>query len=342
MQVLRGWQRLNPDGVSYLDMGRALVENNMAAGYTSYWAPLYGVLAWLAASFAERAGLDRLAGVQGLNLLLFLFNLLACCVFVRSLLRFLHIDADSLGGAATLLLASGTLCFLTVRLGGVTLVTPDLAVSAMMLLVAAWTLKLAGNQLSWRGATGIGAVFGIGYWFKSIFFPSWLVWLGLAVVFLRSTPNWRKWIMTAGAAWLVVAFPLVLKISEAAGRWSIGENARLSYFWYVHGIRNTFWEGDVPGFGQPSHPMKKLLENPKVFYFWDVFPQATFAPWYDPGYWHTGATLRFSAAGLAKAMKENLGRKRGLWKPRLFAPFLLLTIAGLWTGRRLLKEGAIL
>lgn len=329
LQVAGGWRRINGDGVSYLQIGQAILGNHFRAGYAGYWAPLYGIVGALSASAAEMAGLDRLAGVQGLNLLLALGNVIACVCFVQGLLRYLQIPRDSLRGLALQLYALGLLALLLTRYGSVTLVTPDLAVSALVFWAGAETLKLLRETFDRRSALRIGVIFGIGYWFKSTFFPLWFVWLAIALGILwRRRAEWRG-LALASAVWLSLAAPLVAKTSEAAGRLSFGENGRLAYLWYVNGIPNRYWQGQPPEHGTPVHQMRRLVGNPKVYEFGDVFPNAAYAPWYDPAYWYAGARVRWSLTGILRSIRANLGGMRRLWLSRFLLPFTFLMVAGL-------------
>jgi hypothetical protein len=284
LQVVCGWRRVNGDGVSYLQIGQAILESHFRTGYAGYWAPLYGIVGALFSSAAERAGLDRLAGVQFLNGLLALGILIACVYFSRKLLDFMQVPRDSPKGHAVQSYALGLLAMLLTRDGGVTLVTPDLAVSALVFVAGGATLKLLQRTLDWQSAIGIGLIFGTGYWFKSIFFPLWFAWLLIAFAILwRRKAEWR-WLALAGAVWLCIAVPLIGKTSETVGRMSFGENGRLSFLWYLNGLPNRYWQGDPPEHGMPVHRMVRLVENPRVYAFGNEFPKAAYPPWYDPAY----------------------------------------------------------
>lgn len=328
IQVAAGWRRINGDGVSYLQVGQAILDNHFRAGYAGYWAPLYGIVGALSASAAEMAGFDRLVGVQCFNLLLALGNVIASVCFVRQLLHYLQIPKESLKGIGLQLYGLGLLTLLLTRYGGVTLLTPDLAVSALVLMAGTETLKVQREEFDWSGAVRIGAIFGIGYWFKSTFFPLWFVWLAIAVGTLwRRRAEWSRLGLAFGV-WLSLAAPLVAMTSEAAGRLSFGENGRLNFLWYVNGIPNRYWQGQPPEYGTPVHQMVRLVETPRVYAFGDVFPNAAYAPWYDPAYWYAGARTRWSSVRLLHAIKANLASMRRLWLSRFLLPYTLLMASG--------------
>jgi hypothetical protein len=337
--IVRHWERINGDGVSYLEMGEALLDSGMTAGYTGYWAPLYGVLGALAARWAESFGMNRLVGVQTLNAAIFLAGLGSSIFFARTFLEMLGIDWQGWRGALTQLFSAAVFSLLVIRFGGTTMVTPDLGVSALVLVAGAWTLRGVQERLPpWKaGATGL--VFGLGYWFKSIFFPLWWLWVSLVLGLSWNQRSRRRWIFPALVAWSLLAVPLTLFISRAAGKLSFGENGKLAILWYVNGLPNRYWQGDASApHGRSDHPIRKVHVSPAIYEFSNEFPRASYAPWYDPAYWYSGARVRLSPAVVAGAVKANLKSMRRLWLSRILAPFTLLTIIGLWTGRKYLKK----
>ncbi|MCS7043163.1 MAG: hypothetical protein NZR01_10260 [Bryobacteraceae bacterium] len=327
-QVIRHSQRINGDGVSYLQMGEAILSNHFLHGYTSYWAPLYGILAAAASRGAEWAALDRLVGVQLLNAVLYCASVLSCLYFLRELAKHFGFDGGDLRSTVIQLYGLSLLTLLVVRFGATSLLTPDVAVSALCFLAGAETVRLMRCGLSWSRALLIGLIFGVGYWMKSTLFPLAAAWLALAICMLRRRRREFLCLSASVAVWSIMAAPLVVAISKSAGRWSIGENGRLNYLWYVNRLPNRYWIGQPPEHGTPLHPMRKLLENPAVYEFGNVFPSAAYPPWYDPGYWYAGARARWSISQISSALKDNLGSMRRLWLSRYLAPFTFVMLTG--------------
>jgi hypothetical protein len=330
--VILQWQRINGDGVSYLEMGGELLKSGLRKGYTGYWAPLYGVLGALAARAAEACALDRLIGVQVLNGVLYCLAVAGSLYFMRELLRCIGVGVWCWSGVALQLCGMGALCLLAVRFGGVTLVTPDMAVAGVVFLAAGWTVRLLTRGGTHSDAAWMGALFGIGYWCKSIFLPLVILWIGLMGIAWRNKPTQLKMLGVFVGVWIGVAAPLIAGISLAAGRLSFGENGRLNFLWYVNGIPNRYWEGSLPMHGILKHPMRKVLDSPPIYAFGEVFPKATYPPWYDPAYWYEGAAIRVSVPEIMASIRRNLGSMRRLWLSRYSIPFTLLALLGVFFG----------
>ena len=350
LQLLHGGRYINPDGVSYLDVGRVLLERRMTGGYSGYWSPLYAVLAAAGAEAAEWAGRHRLLGVQGVNLALFLAALAACAWMARRLAARSGGDPDSWRSAALQAGAMGLFCMLVVRFGGLPVVTPDVLVAGLTMAAAGLTAEIASGRTDRRLMIAAGVVMGAGCWAKAIFFPLWFWWLLLAAWLLWRREGGKRALAWALGAWLVLAAPLVVFTSRTVGRPSVGEVGRLSVLWYVSRVAAfAFWEGREAGYGTPVHPLGKLLEQPAVYWFGDRFPEATYPLWYAPWYWYEGAKPRVTPAMAAATVRTNLevletnfsdpqlsrmllfsglgwlfGLAGGAWRPRVAALLLAL------------------
>lgn len=329
------WQRLNPDGPSYVDLGQRLLASGLARGWSAHWSPLYGLSAAVAAQLAEARGLHPLAGVQALNALFYLANLAACLAFTRELLYSLAPESGGRRAGLFQLVSVSLFCTITVRFGWATLVTPDLAVSLLALVSAALTLRFLRNPTA-RGSALAGAALGVAYWFKSVALPLFLWWFLVVLWVLRKRPSERRRLAWAVLVWLVLVAPLVGITSRAAGKFTIGESGRHAWLWYVQG---SFYveraDGRRPLAGAVRHPVPTLLEDPKVYFFGDRFPEATYALWYDPYHWQAGAELRLSAAESARAFLRNSRAMLRVWLSRTLLPFfVLLVCAAPWLVRR--------
>lgn len=328
LQTVRGWRSLSADGVSYLDLGARLLQSKLTDGYSGYWSPLYAVLAAGSASLAEQAGLNRLAGVQALNFGLFVAALAACVWMVREL--GISIGADPDGWPVAGLQASAAFLFtlLVFRERGLVLVTPDLLVAA--LVMAACALSAATWTRGWprRHAVAAGLVFGAGYWAKAIFFPMWWWWLGLHAALGWKQRGALKALGCALAAWAALSAPLLIATTRATGRLSFGEAGKLNAAWAWNRIRpHGFWEGTEEGYGKPANPVRKVLEQPRVYVFGDQFPEATYPIWYAPSHWYEGVRVRISVPEVLSAAASSAARLVDFlgagWGPALLFPGLL-------------------
>lgn len=332
VQLMHGGRYLNPDGVSYLDVGRKLLENWLLSGYSGYWSPLYAILAAAGAQAAEWAGRHRLAGVQAVNLMLFLAALAACVWMVRGLIGSCGGEPDGWRGVAVQISALSLFTVAVVRFGGLPLVTPDVLVAGITMAAVGLTARIAAGGWSRKNLFAAGVLLGVGYWAKAIFFPLWWWWLAVAVWLGWREPA-RRAIIWALAGWLMVAGPLVAQTSRTVGRLSFGEVGRLNVFWYVSRVAPfAFWEGREAGYGQPVHPLKKVEAGPGVYVFGDTFPEATYPLWYAPWYWYEGAKPKVTKAQLSNAIRENLRPLIGALKNRAVLTLMVVSFLA-WLSR---------
>jgi hypothetical protein len=105
--------------------------------------------------------------------------------------------------------------------------------------------------------------------------------------------------------------PFVVGLSVANGRATVGDSAALNYLWVIDGVPLVHWQGGPEGLGQPLHHSQPLLERPAIFAFDSPFA-VTYAAWYAPEYWLTGATPRFRLGAQVRATLAALQVYAGL------------------------------
>jgi len=343
--VVQTWNHLgsmNGDGVSYLDIGETVLSGNLAALFNGYWGPLYGVLAATAERMASRAGLPAFAGAQLLNLAIFFLNLWLYLRLVSSLVTLPSVVTfDRTGRFAIHLFASGVFALITAKVNPVSLVTPDLLLSAVYLAAMRLAIGALEDGFSFRGSCGLGLLFGIGYWIKSIAFPMALGWFALLLIVRRRQASVTKYVAAAAFCWVIVVMPLAIGISNRVGHLTISDNGRLNYLWYMNRLPNRLWLGSADGHGTPVHAPRRILSDPLIVGFDDVMPTATYPLWFDPSHWYKGAIVRFDLQQQLDAIADNLASQRGMWLNRAMAPFCLIAIAGCILGRQYLSRSSL-
>ncbi len=143
---------MNPDGVSYLDMGDALVRRDWAHAVNGYWSPLYGWMLGLVVGEIRPSPRWEFPLVHAVNFAIFLVALLCFRFFLHEVIRFIHeraaLDEGNSDGRVALpewaLLLLGYSIFLWASLELVSLydVSPDQAVLACVCLEAGMLLRL--------------------------------------------------------------------------------------------------------------------------------------------------------------------------------------------------------
>jgi hypothetical protein len=292
-----GRYSMNPDGMSYLDVGESFFRHDWANAVNAWWSPLYPwTIGWVL-GVVKPGPRSEFPVVHVVNFAIFVIALVAFRFFLHSLLIFGRRDAADLAAQDTQdwpFVLCGYAAFWWVSFEIETLydVSPDLAVVACFLVSAGILLRLQPTDKLWKFAL-FGLVLGIGYWTKAVLFPLGFVTLAVGFLWRRSDPKWRTGIVIAGVAFLFVCSPLIFSLSRQKRRFTFGDSGKVNYAWSVwprSPLRN--WQGQEPQGGTPAHPTRQLLEHPPVFEF-DGPVVGTYPPWTDPSYWNEGLKGQF-------------------------------------------------
>jgi hypothetical protein len=314
MHAWIGRYAMNPDGVSYLDIGDALVRRDWAHAANAYWSPLYAWMLGLVVGEIQPSPRWEFPLVHVVNFTIFVVALLCFRFFLHEVLAFCRerSSPDDTGpeGRVALpewaLILLGYSTFLWASLELVTLydVSPDQAVLACVCFEAGLLLRLRRTPTS-RNFVFFGLLLGLGYWIKAILFPLGLVTVVLAYSWQRPSRSWRQGMLVSVLIFLGVSAPLVLLLSAEKGRPTFGDSGKLNYAWAVS--PRTFWrnwQGEEQGSGTPPHPTRQLVQHPPVFEFADPVP-GTYPPWTDPSYWNEGLQWHFSLRPQVEVLATN-------------------------------------
>ncbi|HJR06499.1 MAG TPA: hypothetical protein VJ842_04510 [Pyrinomonadaceae bacterium] len=317
-----GLAYMGADGISYLDIGDAYWRGDWAAAINAMWSPFYSWLTGLALRLIQPSPYWEFTVVQLLNFAIYLCALFAFAYFLRELKRFRDTHAtnddtqdnndqvdsrQSLPDWAWLAFAYALFVWTSLSMNRVARTSPDVLVSALVLLASALLLRIRMQRAGWLAFALFGLTLGVGYLSKTFMFP-------LAFVFLASSlfayGNVRRAVPRVALAlvvFLVVSAPFVVALSRAKHRLTIGDTARLNYAWHVNGTTPFIhWQGDPTGAsGTPAHPTRKLFDSPAVFEFGSPVA-GTYPPWYDPTYWYEGVQPRVSMRAQLKAIVRNV------------------------------------
>ena len=328
-----GRDAMNPDGVSYLDMASGTLSHGPAQLVSANWSPGYPAIVALVFMLFHPSTSQEFPLVHLINFVIFVLVLWAFTFFLRSWLRAdIATEVDEHETARYITpLAFGMFLWFTMEFIGLDLVTPDLLVAAMVFVAAGMVCRLSRS-----GSTGLrpyvllGLALGLGYYAKTVLFPSGLALL--AVLFLvRPNRNLsRKGLLASGLVFLAVAAPLVALISARVGRVSIGEAGRLSYIWYVNHrnlLSHNYWEGNFgKAYATLEHPPRMVMERPMTIEFSTPLP-GTFPLWYDPPYWWQGEAARLDWRQQIVALEANLGGILPDMKVVILGSLVLLILA---------------
>ena len=296
---------MNPDGISYLDIGDAYWSGDWHNAISPYWSPVYSWILGFFLKVLKPTMYWEYPVVHLVNFLLYVISL-ACFEFFLSTFiqdrkrRNLELQEQGQTGlseGAWWILGYSLFISCSVALIGLRLAMPDFCVAAVVYLASAFLIRIANARGPWLTYAVLGAVLGIGYLSKSVLFPLSIVFLITALVL-----DYRKWknIAVSALIFASISMPFILAISAHKGRLTIGESGRWNYLVFVDGVKPF-----LPQAGPPLERPKRILQSPNVYDYSGVF-FATCPPWFDPSYWQEGIPTRSNIRRQLGVMGLNL------------------------------------
>lgn len=296
---------MNPDGVSYLDIGDAYWRGDWHNAINAYWSPLYS---WILGFFFKVLKPSMYWEYPLVHLVNFMIYVASLACFEYFLWTFIEdrkmrdrklLPDEYVGLSQTSWWLLGYSLFIScsVLLIGLRLVMPDLCVAAIVYLASAATIKIANGGSSTRTYLLFGVVLGFGYLAKSVMFPIGVVFLFGALISNRA--QWNR-IGTAALVFLAISLPFVAAISVHKGRLTIGESGRWNFLIFVDGVRPFLPQG-----GPPVQRPRKLMTSPNVYDYSHTLA-GTFPPWIDPSYWQDGINTHMNVQGQLRNLRMSL------------------------------------
>ena len=289
---------MNPDGISYLEVGEALWRLDLANGVNGYWSPLYPLLLGLADRIAAPSPAWEFQLVHLVNFVIYLFALAAFNLLLWRLMERSRDRAASAAGGegvpvwAWWTIGHGLFIWATRLLTDVVHVTPDLLGLAILMAVAALFLWIEERRVGGVWLVAFGLLVGLSYLGILASSMPALVFLGMLTVMGRGTNGARRILGLGLLGCALVAGPFALALSLQKNRPTLGDKGRLAYAWVVNDVEwFAHWQGDPPASGVAAHPTRKLSDRPAVFEFGSPVA-GTYPPWFDPSYWYEGLTPR--------------------------------------------------
>lgn len=322
-------QSMNADGISYLDIGDAYFRADWANAINAVWSPLYSWILGLV-NFIFKPSMDwEFPTVHIVNFLIFLAAL-ASFEFMWTNVRRTSTDAETISESTWW--ALGYLLFIWISLSLIQIwaVTPDMLMATFVFLAAGLIAQIRSGDDRLRLFLRLGPVLGLGYLSKTFMFSTALVFLVLAWLVQSWTWTSLKKTLVAVGVFLLISLPYVALISNAKGKFTIGEAGMVTYVRHVIGIPYPHWQGDAQQNIIPAHPSRIIHEAPAVYEFGEPIA-GTYPIAYDPSYWYEGISIPFNFNNLLIPLLpsgmyylELFLQKQGT----LFACVLILYIMG--------------
>lgn len=312
--ALQAWTTrftMNPDGVSYLDIGDAYWRGDWHNAINAYWSPLYS---WILGFFVNIFKPSIYWEYPLVHLVNFLIYVAALGCFDYFLVTFIadrqRREADSLKssemglpGAAWWLLGYSLFVSSSLTLIGLHLVTPDVCVSGFIYLASCLLLRIYSGDANRRTFAAFGAALGLAYLAKAVMFPLGLVFLAVAGLISRKNAASRSRMTLATLIFLMIGGSFALALTHAKKRVTFGDSGPITYeissnnvFDNSHRTYETFANNVgvfAPEGPELKHPISTIFAEPSTKEF-SVPVAGTYPLWFDPSYWHEGIRPRFS------------------------------------------------
>jgi hypothetical protein len=341
---------MNPDGISYLEVGAAYWRGDWHAAINAYWGPLYSWILGLFLKVLKPSPYWEYPVVHLANFVIYVGALACFEFFLSKFIRNCRLHEEGPDGRPNVTLpewawwslAYSLFIWTTLVMISVGTVTPDICVAAFVYLAAGLILRIRSGGATQRDFVLLGIVLGLAYLAKAVMFPLAFVFLAVAALSLRSLRRRVSHPLVSALVFLVIAAPFMAVISRAKGRLTFGDSGRLQYAACVDGV--DFWfpgdtgraqclgegggaegvdEIESPQAKLLRHPAKRIFDAPAVYQF-EGPVGGTYPFWYDPSYWQEGIQPHFDLRGQARALKHGLGSYYRL----LLRPLLQLNVFG--------------
>jgi hypothetical protein len=324
----RGRRAMNPDGISYLDLSDHFLTGQWSQAFDPYWSSGYPAVIALVRRLIGDSRWVETSVVHALNFVIF-----CACVFLfwRFLGRF-RLQSPVIDAVCWSVFLWTTLTLVNLRT-----VTPDMAVFAVVLVMATAVADLVRGEggLAPPLALGIGAAGG--FLLKAAMLPVGIGALVLAAALARN----RSRAVIAILPFVVGVLGVVTTLKTTTERWTVGDAGRLNYAWYIGGVTpHVHWTGNG-NTGRPLHPPQLINRDPDVYVF-DPLGTSTYSLWGRPSYWHEGLSVRPSVSSIFATAPDRALEWWTAVAPAtgaLAGMLVLAILGGRWTRERLAVGG---
>lgn len=320
------------DIVSYLDISDFYLQGKWQFAINGYWGPLY---CWILSLVRVTTTTDpywEIVIVKLTNLILYLLTFACFDIFLQEQFKHYQRRVENseqrykIPKAIFLSLSYVFFIWSTLRWTGVHCDTPDLLTAAFVYLAVALLLRIERSSTNWSNFILLGLVLGFGYLARAAMFHLSFVFFAVAALSLRDSRRNLPKIAAGLLAFTIVVAPFITAISLKEGSFTISTAAKLNQAWKYGFLEDKHWQGDDPSYGKPTHPTRKIFDDPKTFEFATPI-EGTYPAWTDPGYWHQGLKFKANWFRRLSILRRSLVSYWGIFLGTLISSYLILAIA---------------
>lgn len=193
--LLHAWvgrQAMNPDGVSYLDVGDAFFRHDWRVAVNGWWSPLYPWALGVFLGIARPSRHHEFLLADVFNFAVFAAALFAFRFLLHGFLPFVRGEGIAALPERGLTLLGYAIClWISLEVVTVYAVAADSAVTACSCLSVGILLRLRPDDGMVKFPL-FGLSLGIGYWTRSILYPLGFTALLIGYSWKRGTKRWRN------------------------------------------------------------------------------------------------------------------------------------------------------
>ena len=287
---------MNPDGISYLDLGDAFFHGDWKNAINGSWSPLFSWIVSAGLYVFKPSIYKEFQLAHWMQFLVYVAALISFHFFLIEILRWNQkkTSLKFLLFSDIFWLLLGYSLFLWASLKLITLisVTPDMVAISFLFLSSGMLLRILNGGISISNFFLLGILLGLGYLARAPFFPLAFIFLIVTFIGIRNIPKAVPLTLAALFSFLLISGPYLLALSNSKQRFTFSESGKLNYAWKINGVpRFVHWQG-TPGYGKPKHPTRKIFDTPAIYEFGTPIG-GTYPPWYDPSYWYEGVETHF-------------------------------------------------
>ncbi|MBN1353163.1 MAG: hypothetical protein JW994_00640 [Candidatus Omnitrophica bacterium] len=131
--------------------------------------------------------------------------------------------------------------------------------------------------------------------------------IGIALILIRNLKKGLVLLLITLTVFIAIVTPYVIAISNAWGRFTIGEQGPLNYAHFVNGVPLYHWQGESPENGIIKNPTRKISRQHEIYEFGT--PVGGTCPiHYDLAYWHDGLKINFNLKNQLFVLLENFAK----------------------------------
>jgi hypothetical protein len=313
--LLQAWtsrHSMQSDGISYLDMGDAIVRGDWRTALNGFWSPMYPSLLGLALHLVRPPACWQFTVVHLVNFAIFVFEFGCFDFFLEVVLRCDVFYGGAKRGQraipewAFFPLGYAIFAWCSLKMIGMERVSPDTLMAGFVFVAVGQLVRILSGSARLSSFALLGAILGVGYLAKAPILPLSLIIMALAAFGAGGARHVVIGLLAAVLPFAFLAGPWIAAISIHAGRLIVSDSERVAYIHYVNGAApGWYFQSLGTARGSYLHTVRKIHNRPDVYEF--AAPLKGTQPiWYDPSYWTEGASPRILFGPWFKLVRSQL------------------------------------